>query len=97
MFVFNTGLLSNSELSHGNAAQVVGYKFGAIVGGGLLSWLSSFFSLSVLFMSLSGFYALGLAFASTYSGFDENMRIHMTGDNKGETFKWRESLVNLDE
>ncbi|VDL64111.1 unnamed protein product [Hymenolepis diminuta] len=64
-------ILSHSELSQGNTAQVVGYKFGAVVGGGLLSCLSSFFSLSVLFASLCVFYLTGLWVATTYKGFFE--------------------------
>lgn len=69
-------MLSHSELSHGNTAQVVGYKFGAVIGGGLLSWLSSFFSLSVLFAYLCIFYAVGLWVATIYKGFsgEENER-----------------------
>nr|CUU98322.1 hypothetical transcript [Hymenolepis microstoma] len=52
-------------------AQVVGYKFGAVVGGGLLSCLSSVFSLSALFSSLCAFYLTGLWIATTYKGFSE--------------------------
>ncbi|KAM7540878.1 hypothetical protein Aperf_G00000022454 [Anoplocephala perfoliata] len=70
------GMLTHSELSHGNTAQVVGYKFGAVVGGGLLSWLSSFFSLSALFAYLCLFYLAGLWVATAYKRFSigENSR-----------------------
>ncbi len=37
-------LLTPSELGYGNIAQVVGYKLGALTGGGLLVWASGFFS-----------------------------------------------------
>ncbi len=65
-------ILSQAELAHGNTAQVVGYKFGAVIGGGLLSWLSSFFSLGFLFTALCGFYTVGFTVASTYEGFNKS-------------------------
>ncbi|VDK32934.1 unnamed protein product [Taenia asiatica] len=66
------GMLSNSELPRGNTAQVVGYKLGAVVGGGLLS---SFFSLTVVFAALCGVYAVGLWVATYYKRFDELERV----------------------
>ncbi|VDN99644.1 unnamed protein product [Rodentolepis nana] len=68
------GILSHSELPQGNTAQVVGYKFGAVVGGGLFSCLSSLFSLSALFSSLCAFYLTGFWIATTYKGFSEKNR-----------------------
>ncbi|KAH9285381.1 Major facilitator superfamily domain-containing protein 3 [Echinococcus granulosus] len=73
------GMLSHSELSRGNTAQVVGYKFGAIVGGGLLF---SFFSSTVVFAALCGFYALGLWVATYYKRFDEPERVQNTTGDK---------------
>lgn len=42
-------LLSERELGYGNAAQVVGYKSGMIIGGGILLWLSGFVQWEFLF------------------------------------------------
>jgi MFS family permease len=42
-------ILGEHELGYGNAAQVVGYKAGMIISGGLLVWLSQFFAWKVLF------------------------------------------------
>ncbi|VDN11041.1 unnamed protein product [Dibothriocephalus latus] len=64
------GILSESELASGNTAQVVGYKLGAIIGGGFFAWLSSYFDLRVLFLALCLFYATGFAVATYYHNFD---------------------------
>ena len=42
-------ILSENDLGYGNAAQVVGYKSGMIISGGLLVWLSRFFEWKALF------------------------------------------------
>lgn len=42
-------ILGESELGYGNAAQVVGYKSGMIISGGLMVWLSQFFTWETLF------------------------------------------------
>ncbi|XP_066285329.1 major facilitator superfamily domain-containing protein 3-like [Branchiostoma lanceolatum] len=46
-------ILSADELGKGNTAQVVGYKLGAIVGGGGLVWLSDYVTWHHLFLVLS--------------------------------------------
>ncbi|CAH1266309.1 MFSD3 [Branchiostoma lanceolatum] len=46
-------ILSADELGKGNTAQVVGYKLGAIVGGGGLVWLSDYVTWRHLFLVLS--------------------------------------------
>ncbi|VDL96434.1 unnamed protein product [Schistocephalus solidus] len=63
-------ILSHSELASGNTAQVVGYKFGAVIGGGIFTWLSSSIDLRVLFLGLCLFYATGFAVATYYRAFD---------------------------
>ena len=50
-------ILTSSEVASGNIAQVVGYKFGAIIGGGLLAWLSEYISWSSIFLCLCSIYA----------------------------------------
>ncbi|KAL5112134.1 Major facilitator superfamily domain-containing protein 3 [Taenia crassiceps] len=72
-------MLKHSELSRGNTAQVVGYKLGAVVGGGLLS---SFFSLTVVFAALCGVYAVGLGIATCYKKFDELEGVQIVTDDK---------------
>ncbi|KAL7062516.1 hypothetical protein AAHC03_01170 [Spirometra sp. Aus1] len=69
-------ILSQSELASGNTVQVVGYKFGAVIGGGFFTWLSSFFDLGILFQSLCLFYAIGFAVATSYRAFDETVNLH---------------------
>jgi len=36
-------MLAENELGYGNAAQVIGYKTGMVISGGLLVWLSGFY------------------------------------------------------
>uniref|UniRef100_A0A5K4F2H2 Major facilitator superfamily domain-containing protein 3 n=1 Tax=Schistosoma mansoni TaxID=6183 RepID=A0A5K4F2H2_SCHMA len=54
--------LASNQISLGNTIQVVGYKCGAIIGGGFLAWLSAFVEISYLFISLSCLYASGMCF-----------------------------------
>ncbi|XP_031571771.1 major facilitator superfamily domain-containing protein 3-like [Actinia tenebrosa] len=49
-------ILHSRELGKGNIAQVVGYKVGALTGGGLLVWMSAFANWEVLFIMVSCFY-----------------------------------------
>lgn len=53
-------ILSESELGYGNIAQVVGYKFGSIFGGGVLTWLSDYLEWSSLLFSLAVVYVISL-------------------------------------
>jgi len=46
-------LLEERELGHGNIAQVVGYKVGMILGGGLLVWATEDLGWSALFWSMA--------------------------------------------
>jgi MFS family permease len=55
-------ILSSNELGHGNTAQVVGYKFGAIIGGGVLLWLMDFIGWKLLFSMLTFIYFLSVLF-----------------------------------
>jgi len=50
-------LLSDEELGMGNAAQVVGFKFGMLTGGGLLVWLSQWIGWSGLFAVMAALIA----------------------------------------
>ncbi|ESP05478.1 hypothetical protein LOTGIDRAFT_102306 [Lottia gigantea] len=59
-------LLTTVELGYGNIAQVVGYKFGAIFGGGLMTWLMEYISWVVLFQSLAMVYCLGVFIVLTF-------------------------------
>jgi MFS transporter, PAT family, beta-lactamase induction signal transducer AmpG len=47
-------LLGPEELGFGNIAQVVGFKFGMVIGGGLLVWASRWIGWSGLFMAIAG-------------------------------------------
>jgi MFS transporter, PAT family, beta-lactamase induction signal transducer AmpG len=46
-------LLSGGELGMGNAAQVVGYKIGMLVGGGLFVWASAYVSWRLLLPAMA--------------------------------------------
>ena len=46
-------ILSENELGYGNSAQVVGYKAGMIISGGLLVWLSGYFGWSMQFIVMA--------------------------------------------
>ncbi|XP_033647046.1 major facilitator superfamily domain-containing protein 3-like [Asterias rubens] len=52
------GILRESELGAGNTAQVVGYKVGSIVGGGVFIWLIVYIGWQGLFISISGLYVV---------------------------------------
>ncbi|KAF5402593.1 MFS transporter PAT family beta-lactamase induction signal transducer ampG [Paragonimus heterotremus] len=52
--------LTSSQLAVGNTIQVVGYKLGAIVGGGLLTSLTSVFDVSQVFGMIACIYAIGI-------------------------------------
>lgn len=54
-------ILTSSQVASGNIAQVVGYKCGAILGGGLLAWLSDYISWSAIFIFLTLIYAVAVA------------------------------------
>ncbi|XP_074645426.1 major facilitator superfamily domain-containing protein 3-like [Tubulanus polymorphus] len=57
-------ILTAEELGHGNTAQVVGYKIGSIVGGGLLVWLMDVLGWKVLFGILTIIYAEAVLFVN---------------------------------
>jgi MFS transporter, PAT family, beta-lactamase induction signal transducer AmpG len=46
-------ILGPDELGPGNAAQVVGYKTGMLLGGGIILWLTSFLSWNRLFLVMA--------------------------------------------
>lgn len=75
--------LTSDDLGIGNVAQVVGYKFGSIIGGGLLITLINYFSWQVLFYVLSCIYLLALSFVTISSELiDENSN----GKDSNQTF-----------
>lgn len=53
-------ILGERELGLGNAAQVVGYKAGMLLGGGVLLWLGSFLVWRTLFTCAAGLVAVVL-------------------------------------
>lgn len=46
-------VLRENELGYGNSAQVVGYKAGMIISGGLLVWLSGYFGWGIQFIVMA--------------------------------------------
>lgn len=53
-------VLKPEELGYGNILQVVGYKLGILMGGGLLVAASPYLGWSGIFLAMSGLVALGL-------------------------------------
>lgn len=60
-------ILGEHELGYGNAAQVVGYKAGMIISGGLLVWLTRFFSWEILFYVMAVISAIPLVLILFYN------------------------------
>ncbi|KAF8563444.1 hypothetical protein P879_11154 [Paragonimus westermani] len=75
-------LLSSSQLAMGNAIQVVGYKLGAIVGGGLLTSLTSLFDVSQVFGMIACIYAVGIILCMCRSTLEDAGAVG--SENKGE-------------
>ncbi len=67
-------ILGPSELGHGNAAQVVGYKTGMLCTGGLLMWLTGYTGWQGYFLIMAGIalMPLLLLFFFKEAGFAEN-------------------------
>ncbi len=63
-------ILAEDELGPGNAAQVVGYKLGMILGGGVLVALAGPAKLPGLFLWMAGAFVLVLLLALTLPGGD---------------------------
>ncbi|XP_035220582.1 major facilitator superfamily domain-containing protein 3-like [Stegodyphus dumicola] len=53
-------LLQECEMGHGNTAQVVGYKLGALFGGGILFWVHFYHGWSYLCLSLASLYIMSV-------------------------------------
>ncbi|KAF6779454.1 hypothetical protein AHF37_01024 [Paragonimus kellicotti] len=75
-------LLSSSQLAVGNTIQVVGYKLGAIVGGGLLTSLTSVFDVSQVFDIIACIYAIGIILCMCCSILKDVGAVR--NENKGE-------------
>ena len=65
-------ILDADELGTGNAAQVVGYKAGMLLGGGIILWLTSFLSWERLFLVMSLAAALPLALLASFKETDSD-------------------------
>ncbi len=60
-------ILAENELGYGNSAQVVGYKSGMIISGGLLVWLSGYFGWSMQFKVMAIIAAIPLLLIFFYN------------------------------
>lgn len=97
-------VLSTSELAYGNIAQVVGYKLGAIFGGGILTWLSEHLDWMVLFLSLSLVYLFSIFFVKVFipTTHKSTIEIIVSADSKDNaeqhvTSKSKENVCKLEE
>lgn len=60
-------ILQECEMGHGNTAQVVGYKLGALFGGGILFWVHYYHGWQYLCLSLTSLYIMSIvAFLPMY-------------------------------
>lgn len=61
-------ILKDDELGFGNSAQVVGFKVGVLLGGGILTWISDYLGLgwSGVFLGMGLVIALSLVFILMY-------------------------------
>lgn len=64
-------ILRTEDLGPGNAAQVVGYKTGMLISGGLLVWLSSFLGWNNLFIIMAVLAAIPLIMIIFYRESDK--------------------------
>ncbi|KAF8770183.1 Major facilitator superfamily domain-containing [Argiope bruennichi] len=53
-------ILQDCEMGHGNTAQVVGYKLGALFGGGILFWVHYYHGWTYLCLSLASLYIMSV-------------------------------------
>lgn len=60
-------ILGEHDLGYGNAAQVVGYKSGMIISGGLLVWLTKYFAWKTLFSVMAAVSILPLILVLFYN------------------------------
>jgi PAT family beta-lactamase induction signal transducer AmpG len=71
-------LLGVDELGWGNIAQVVGYKIGMLIGGGILVWASQWIGWNGLFMVITGIIATALLITLAWR--EPPPRTHSTSD-----------------
>lgn len=53
-------ILRECEMGHGNTAQVVGYKLGALFGGGILFWIHYYYGWNYLCFALTSLYIMSI-------------------------------------
>ncbi|GFW25114.1 major facilitator superfamily domain-containing protein 3 [Trichonephila clavipes] len=53
-------ILQDCEMGHGNTAQIVGYKLGALFGGGILFWIHYYQGWTYLCLSLASLYIMSI-------------------------------------
>ena len=81
-------ILSADELGQGNVAQVVGYKVGSIVGGGLLVWFLDVLGWMGLFLALTAVYLEALLFIKMFPKFKDLQKPGVIADVRAsETLK----------
>ncbi len=76
-------ILGPSELGHGNAAQVVGYKTGMLLTGGLLVWLSKYMGWGGYFAVMAAIALIPLPFCFFY----KEGGLHSGSEGGDKTFR----------
>lgn len=86
-------LLSKDDIGVGNIAQVVGYKSGSLVGGGLLGWLSSSLSWQCLFFLLFLIYSISAILV--FSPFSLNLTTPQSTTSKDRDILQEEKALEI--
>lgn len=93
-------ILATSELASGNIAQVVGYKFGAVLSGGFMTWLNDlgwgtlFFSLAAVYLTAYGIVVKTIHESKAHSVRQEtSSNKKLLGSSKENEMKNKEEII----
>ena len=75
--------LQECEIGYGNTAQVVGYKLGALFGGGFLFWIHYYYGWQYLCLSLTSLYIMSIVtFLPMYFSSSDSERTKISEDHE---------------
>lgn len=84
-------ILKECEMGHGNTAQVVGYKLGALFGGGILFWVHYYKGWAYLCLSLASLYIMAIvAFLPMFT--QKLMKVKSKVEDNPESAQWNEKV-----
>lgn len=88
-------LLDREELGYGNIAQVVGYKVGMLIGGGVLVWASQWIGWQGLFLAMTGLIGVALAVTLAWTEPRRSSPAPSSAPEQSEDPSFREVLQTL--